>query len=290
MNFKQFYQISERTIGLTKEEISYVDILMQKIKNHCVPELWELGYAGLNKKSNDSFHKSGHGLVIHDFDEEPFPNLRISIYAVKKTSGSYLNDPITSSFPIKINMSPLDYPSDMKIFNKSLKGRSIIEILVPFGELPELLSKNHIAKFVFNLVRKHILPKVDDLRNTLEHELIHFKDPSIKIKDKREVPTTIRYDDKARGYYTSGGEFSGGVPAEFYPRIWTIIRNCEQAGDKKELLDWIKSPVAILPKCMEKESEFIKYTWENPSLRRFFLKKLYDGLVGHISPGKQYGS
>jgi hypothetical protein len=303
MNFKQFYQISERIIGLSSDELSYVDVLMQKIKDYCVPELWELGYAGLNLKSLDNFDKSGFGLIIHDFEEEPFPDLRISLYIYSPGhAGSYRHEPYVSMVPYKRLISPSGGATD-DMFHKKLVGKSLIEIIVPEVEMPEKLKwieKNFITKFLWNLIKKTYAPKVTDLRRTLEHELIHYKDPSIRIierptnlphkrksKDSEET-STINYRDRGKGYYTSGGEISGGVPTEFHPRIWTIIRNCKSEQDKKELLDWIKRPAPILPKCMESETEFVKYTWENPSLRRMFLRKLYDGITGRVSSGNPY--
>ncbi len=205
--------------------------------------------------------------------------------------------------PYKRLISPSGEANNDYIFRKKLVGKSLIEIVVPEVELPEKLKwieKNFITKFLLNLIKKTFAPKVVDLRRTLEHELIHYKDPSIRIikrptnlphKNKRkdsEETSTTNYRDRGEGYYTSGGEISGGVPTEFYPRIWTIIRNCKSEQDKKELIDWIKKPVPILPKCMESETEFVKYTWENPSLRRMFLGKLYDGITGRVSSGKPY--
>jgi hypothetical protein len=138
------------------------------------------------------------------------------------------------------------------MFRKKLTSKSIIEIIIPIVEPPEKLKwleKNFLTKFFLELIKKTVMPKVVNLRNTLEHELIHYKDPSIKIVKKQhhgfkpknsEETSTINYRDSGRGYYTSGGEISGGVPIEFYPRIWTIIRNCKNEQDKQELINWIK--------------------------------------------------
>jgi hypothetical protein len=287
MNFKEFYKINERTIGLNSQELDYVDTLMERIKENCVTEFWELGYAGL--KSLDNFDNKGFGLIIHDFEQEPFPDLRISVYAYSedRNVGSFIHEPYVSTVPYKRSSSPRSRFAKDYIFTKKLVDRSLIEITVPLVGMPERLKwveKNFFIKF---LLKKLVMPTVVGLRSVLEHELIHYKDPSISIEDKNpEGTSTINYYDKGKGYYTSGGENSGGVPTEFYPRIWTIIRNCKNEQDKQELIDWIKKPVPILPKCMEKETDFVKYTWENPSLRRMFLRKLYDGIVGKISPGK----
>ena len=108
MNFKEFYKINERTIGLSPQELEYVDILMQRIKENCVPDLWELGYAGLSSKSLDNFDNTGFGLIIHDFEEEPFNNLRISVYAYHPSeAGSYAHEPYVSTVPYKRLASPI---------------------------------------------------------------------------------------------------------------------------------------------------------------------------------------
>ena len=303
MNFKQFYQISERTIGLSSDELSYVDILMQKIKDNCVPELWELGYAGLTMTAEEKLNKE-YGLVIHDF-AQPFPNLRISVVPyLKDAQAIHSYEPLVKRQDFPNYFSDDDknsFSSSASRFfrdgKEELKGKSIISIEVPTIEMPEKLKwleKNFITKFILNIIKKKVAPKVENLKDSLEHELIHYKDPSIKIRKSNSVSPEKPESDyptnnySGRDYYTRGGEISGGVPTEFHPRIWTIIRNCKSEQDKKELRDWIKRPVPILPKCMESETEFVKYTWENPSLRRMFLRKLYDGITGRVSLGKPH--
>ena len=299
--------LNERTIGLNANELKYVKVLMEKIKSHCVPEFWNLGYAGLTYDATSKFDKSESGITIHDF-ENPFPNLRISILPfLKDAKGEHRYEPLVNrkDFPRHFNGEKDDSFSAKasRWFSgglEKLEGKSVISVAIPPVDSPKnirWMERNALSRFLLNMVRKIIMPRIDDLKNTLEHELIHYKDPSIKVKRKNSTPiglvkkgtrkepedTTQNYDDHGRGYLTSGGQGSGGVPKEFYPRIWTIVRSCKTDGEKKELADWIRRPVPILPKCMDKESEFVRYTWENPSLRRMFLKKLYDGMHGRIS-------
>lgn len=271
-NFREWMEerIAEATLGFDPAVASHVDTIMKRIEEKCDKDWWARGKAGLSEESMDEMFRTREGIAVHDF-EEPMPNLKVVLQPrlPKGVQGHYLWEPI-----------------------EELKGKGVVEIKVLPAAVPKRLKwmEGPMTKWLLDLTRTAALENVEDLRRTLEHELVHAIDPSIKAQRNARRNSDHQIDSSykvgPRGYMTGGGEGAGMIPDEFYPRVWTILRACRTEEDRRELEAWIRRPTPQIPRCMEGELEFVNQTVQDPSLRALLQRKLWDGLRGRFSRGQ----
>lgn len=295
MEFGEWLLLSERTLGLGEEVLSYVEVLLGRVEGLCDPALWRRGYAVMRPEV--AVGRSS-GVVIHD-GGDPLPGVRVEVHGdYMEHRGSYNWDRY-----------------------ERLKGRSggLIRIRVPKFRVG---GGGVVGSVLGWLARRE--STVKSLRSTLEHEIVHSLDAGVRrgvnnylsaseeergewdrgVLDRagfergendkggglsgglRAAARAIRnWRAEDRAYMTKTGLGAGAVPNELHPRVWTILRSCEGDSERRELRDWVRRPSGRLPRCMGAERGFVGHMMGDPGLRRLFLRKLSDGLSGNLSGG-----
>jgi hypothetical protein len=260
-SFRQWLELNENVIGLSEETLNYIDtVLLEKIRELCVPLWWRMNRAILKRHT--------YRTLIHTAGTQPLPSVNIEVVPY--------NLDFISSAKGTYNFKPK---------RLGLEKNSLIEVYLPkLNFLPEYMGWEELD-LSYNTIRQIITSirgvKIQDVKNTIEHEIVHSFDKSIHVDTTNWKGSFSDMIDPDK-YYTKTK--LSKIPVELYPRIWTIARSCTSDRDKQQVLNYIKNPSGnALPPCMRSESDMIRKLLKNPELRVILLRKLWDAMQGNFS-------